>query len=53
MHIILGVFNKNKYKSQLIGDMLIEAGAHLNSLNNEKWAPIHLAARRGQSDSIK
>lgn len=36
LHIVLGVFNKNKHKSQLIGDMLIEAGAHLNSLNNEK-----------------
>lgn len=53
LHIILGVFNKNKIGSQMIADILIEAGAQVNALNKESWAPIHLAARRGQSHSIK
>jgi Leucine-rich repeat (LRR) protein/ankyrin repeat protein len=53
LHIILGVFNKNKFASQMIADILIEAGAQVNALNKESWAPIHLAARRGQSFSIK
>lgn len=53
LHIILGVFNKNKLASQMIADILIEAGAQVNALNKESWAPIHLAARRGQNHSIK
>ena len=47
MHIILGIFNKNKRKSILIADQLIRAGSMVNELNNDNWAPIHLAARRG------
>ena len=53
LHIILGVFNKNKIASEMIADILIEAGAQVNALNKEAWAPIHLAARRGQNHSIK
>jgi ankyrin repeat protein len=53
LHIVLGVFNKNRIGSQMIADILIEAGAQVNALNKESWAPIHLAARRGQSHSIK
>ena len=53
LHIILGVFNKNKLSSEMIADILIEAGSQVNALNKESWAPIHLAARRGQNFSIK
>ena len=35
LHIILGVFNKNKIASQMIADILIEAGAQVNALNKE------------------
>jgi ankyrin repeat protein len=53
LHIILGVYSKNRRKSQLIADMLMAAGSEANSLNNDKWAPIHLAARRGHADAIR
>ena len=52
LHIILGVFNKCNYKSQVIAEILIESGAHVNCFNNERWAPIHLASRRGQTEAI-
>lgn len=53
LHIILGVYSKNRRKAQLIADMLIAAGSQVNCLNNDAWAPIHLAARRGHVDAIK
>lgn len=52
MHILMGVFGKHKRKCALIGDMLIEAGADLDPLNYEDWAPLHIAARRGHSSAI-
>ena len=53
LHIVLGVFNKNKRKCASLAEALLAAGAHVNALNNENWAPIHLAARRGQTEAIK
>ena len=53
LHIVLGVFNKNKRKCAALAEALLAAGALVNALNNENWAPIHLAARRGQTEAIK
>jgi ankyrin repeat protein len=33
--------------------MLLSAGSSVNNYNNDSWAPIHLAARRGQNDGIE
>jgi len=31
----------------------VKSGAELNVKNNDDWAPIHIAARRGQCDAIR
>jgi ankyrin repeat protein len=52
LHIILGIFNKNRRKSIIIANQLIAAGCDVNAYNNDNWAPIHLASRRGQNEGI-
>jgi len=53
LHIVLGVFNKDVIASTVIAESLLKAGAEVNALNNEGWAPIHLAARRGQVEGVR
>jgi hypothetical protein len=36
----------------LIGDMLLKNRAKLNALNNDNWAPIHIAARRSSKECL-
>ena len=51
-HILFTVFNKQIAKCALIGDFLLEKGAPVNNLDNDCWAPIHLAARKGCKECL-
>ena len=53
MHLLMINFKNSKQKSQIIGDEIFYAGAEANDLNNENWAPIHIAARKAQDCGIK
>ena len=49
-HILFSVFTKNISKCILIGDFLLDFPIQLNKLDNEGWAPIHLAAKRSSKE---
>jgi len=49
----MNVFNKNETKYRAIAESLVMSGAKPNSKNKELWAPLHIAARRGQLEAIK
>lgn len=48
LHVLMSVYDKDAAKAKLVGDLLIEVGAHCNAINLDKWCALHLAARRGQ-----
>eukprot|EP00397_Hematodinium_sp_SG-2012_P007028 GEMP01007068.1.p1 GENE.GEMP01007068.1~~GEMP01007068.1.p1 ORF type:complete len:957 (+),score=166.33 GEMP01007068.1:34-2904(+) len=52
LHVLMSVFNKGGRKSYQLGDILLDAKADCNVLNSDLWAPLHLAARRGQSSGV-
>ena len=47
LHFIMNVFSKNESKYKAIAECLVMSGAKPNAKNNEQWAPIHIAARKG------
>ena len=49
----MNVFNKNETKYRAIAESLVMSGSKPNSKNKELWAPLHIAARRGQLEAIK
>eukprot|EP00357_Protocruzia_adherens_P010718 CAMPEP_0114997594 /NCGR_PEP_ID=MMETSP0216-20121206/14991_1 /TAXON_ID=223996 /ORGANISM="Protocruzia adherens, Strain Boccale" /LENGTH=886 /DNA_ID=CAMNT_0002362003 /DNA_START=91 /DNA_END=2751 /DNA_ORIENTATION=- len=53
LHLILSIFSKNPKKCKSIADSLIAAKAAPNEFNKDKWACIHLAARRGQIEGLR
>ena len=53
LHFIMNVFSKNESKYKAIAECLIMSGAKPNAKNNELWAPIHIAARKGQIEGIR
>lgn len=53
LHLLFSIFTKDSKTSAEIANMLIEYGADPNKRNNDGWAPIHLAVRRGQNDCVK
>ena len=53
LHHLMAVYRKHKHRNALIAELIIEAGAKLNMYNNEKWAPVHIAARKGQTSAFR
>jgi ankyrin repeat protein len=53
LHILMGIFCKQKHKSKRIGELIVARGPKVNVHNYENWAPIHLAARKGYSSALK
>jgi len=47
LHFIMNVFSKSETKYQAIAESLVMSGAKPNTKNNELWAPLHMAARKG------
>lgn len=53
MHLVMNVFSKNAQKCMNICELLIAHGARANIKNNDNWAPLHIAARKGQEKGIQ
>lgn len=47
LHFIMNVFSKSETKYKAIAECLVISGAKPNNKNNELWAPLHIAARKG------
>lgn len=47
------IFSKNPDRCAYILDLLVYNGASVNKYNNDNWAPIHTALRKGQESAIK
>ena len=47
LHFIMNVFSKSDTKCKAIAECLVMSGAKPNFKNNELWAPLHIAARKG------
>lgn len=52
IHILMINFNKEKEVSQAMGESLIKAGAEVNAMNRDNWAPLHIASRKSQNSAI-
>ena len=53
LHILMGVFGRQKFKCKRIGDMLMMKNPLVNFYNHENWTPLHIASRKGFSSAIK
>ena len=53
LHFIMNVFSKSETKYRAIAESLVMSGAKPNSKNKEFWAPLHIAARKGQLEGIR
>ena len=47
LHLVMNVFSKNPQKCTYIAETLVMNGASPNIKNNDNWAPLHIAARKG------
>lgn len=52
LHVLMSVFDKGGKRASAIGQILLRHSADCNMMNTDKWAPIHLGARRGQLRGI-
>lgn len=52
LHVLMSVFDKGGKRAGAIGQILLKHHADCNMMNSDKWAPLHLAARRGQLRGI-
>lgn len=52
LHVLMSVFDKGGKRAATIGKILLQHNADCNMMNSDKWAPLHLAARRGQLRGI-
>ncbi|KAL4479491.1 hypothetical protein ABPG72_011813 [Tetrahymena utriculariae] len=53
MHILFKVFENNPKEAARIGDLLLENFADPNILNQNKWSPLHIAAKKGYLSAIQ
>ena len=53
LHFIMNVFSKDQSKYKALAECLVMSGSKPNYKNNDSWAPIHIAARKGQIEGIK
>ena len=53
LHFIVNVFSKSETKYKAIAESLIMSGARPNQKNRDLWAPLHVAARKGQIEVIR
>jgi len=53
LHFVMNSFTKQESKCKAIADILITSGAKPNVRNNDLFAPIHQAARKGNLEGIR
>jgi ankyrin repeat protein len=49
----MNIFSKNPERCCYILDLLIFNGANINERNDDQWAPLHTAIRKGQDGAVK
>jgi len=49
----MNIFSKNPDKCSHILELLALNGAKTNTKNNDNWAPLHTAVRKGQERGVK
>ena len=52
-HLVMNIFSKNPEKCSHILELIAFNGASLNQKNNDFWAPLHTAVRKGQEKAVK
>mmetsp|Transcript_40040 Transcript_40040/g.113219 ORF Transcript_40040/g.113219 Transcript_40040/m.113219 type:complete len:1162 (+) Transcript_40040:10-3495(+) len=53
LHVLMSVFDRGGKRADTVGQILLRQSADCNMMNDDKWAPLHLAARRGQLRGIR
>lgn len=53
LHTLMNVYQKNTVAAKKILGFLVEAGANINSKNNEQWTPFHIAVKKGHLDAVE
>jgi ankyrin repeat protein len=53
LHTLMNVYQKNQVAAKKILGFLVEAGANINSKNNELWNPLHIAVKKGHMDAVE
>lgn len=53
LHFVMNMFTKNETKFRAIAESLVMSGAKPNIRNKEMWAPLHIAARKGQIEGVR
>lgn len=48
----MNIFSKESQTSTKIAIILAKNGADPNILNSDKWAPIHIAVKRGSIEAV-
>ncbi len=53
LHILMAKFHHSPCRAAAIGEMLMNEGAKPNMWNRHGWAPIHIAAKKGQKEAVR
>jgi ankyrin repeat protein len=53
LHLLINVYHKNHVAAKKILSFLIDAGASINSKNNDNWSPFHLAVKKGNFELVE
>lgn len=53
LHSLFEVFDKQKHRNCIIGNLLLSRGAVLNLENNDKWTAMHLCVKEKQIEAVK
>jgi ankyrin repeat protein len=52
LHLVMNIFSKNPERCCHILELLAMNGANLDQKNNDQWAAIHTAVRKGQEKGV-
>ena len=53
LHLVMNIFSKNPEKCTHILEVLCLNGAKVNCKNNDMWAPLQTAVRKGQEMGVR
>ena len=53
LHLVMNIFSKNPERCSHILELLAMNGAKTNQRNNDHWASIHTAVRKGQEKGVE
>ncbi|CDW76991.1 leucine rich repeat family protein [Stylonychia lemnae] len=53
LHLLMNVFSKSPQKCGSIAELLVLNGAKVNIKNNDNYAPLHSAVKKGQEKAVQ